>query len=194
MAVCCSQERPSCTSTAEHQELLPFHQLPRGTNFRAEQGRVVHLLTFSLQREPQPTTGAPFSWAGLTKAVGSTWAKNRCLHRQLFRLLDFTASRGKTRASREHENSDLRKEQRAAEATHPFLEQKQISSVDICLLCAIHLSIPADSWIFLSKGGGISRKVPDAEIIWRNGKKQAIYWPGDAFIFNCYNFQLSQWI
>lgn len=53
------------------------------------------------------------------------------MHRQLFRLLDFTASRGKTRVSREHEDSNLRKEQRAAKATHLFLEQKQVASVDI---------------------------------------------------------------
>lgn len=178
----------------QHQELLYFQLLPRGTNFGAEEGRPVHLFTFSLQRQPQPTVGAPPTWAGLTKAVCLTWTENRCLHRQFFRLPDFIASRGKTRVSRQHENSNLRKEQRAAEATHLCLGQKQLPSVDIWLLHAIHLSIPADSWIFLSQGDGIRRKVLDAEIIWRNGKKWAIYWHGDAFIFNCYNFQLSKWI
>lgn len=53
------------------------------------------------------------------------------MHRQFFRLPDFIASRGKTRVSRQHENSNLRKEQRAAEATHLCLGQKQLPSVDI---------------------------------------------------------------
>lgn len=63
-----------------------------------------------------------------------------------------------------------------------------------CHVPSIWVSQQRWSCILLSQGGDLSRKVPHAEIIWRNGKKWAIYWPGDAFIFNCYNFHRSQWI
>lgn len=76
----------------------------------------------------------------------------------------------------------------------PWDRNKSPALIFECCMPSIWVSQQNWRCIFLLQGGSLSRKVPDAKIIWWNGKKWAIYWPGDAFVFNCCNFQLSQWI